>query len=127
MSRKFLFTISNATKNPMEVIGIYKIVSNMKAFEDDAEIVIFLLGEGVQLAKKGVSAKINMEMEGKPVNIGELQELVVEIGVKFYVCSAFMPGFGVSKDDLLEGFEEKSSAYLGEMLLDGYVPFSLSI
>jgi predicted peroxiredoxin len=127
MSRKFLFTISNATKNPMEVIGIYKIVSNMKAFEDDAEIVIFLLGEGVQLAKKGVAETINMEMEGKPVNIGELQEMVIELGVKFYVCSAFMPGFGVSADSLIEGFEEKSSAYLGEMLLDGYIPFSLSI
>ena len=127
MSRKFLFTISNATKNPMEVIGIYKIVSNMKAFEDDAEIVVFLLGEGVQLAKKGVAETINMQMEGKPVNIGELQEMVVELGVQFYVCSAFMPGFGVTKEDLIEGFEEKSSAYLGEMLLDGYVPFSLSI
>jgi predicted peroxiredoxin len=127
MSQKYLFTISNATKNPMEVIGIYKIVSNMKAFEEDAEIVIFLLGEGVQLAKKGISETINMEMEGKPVNIGELQEMVVELGVQFYVCSAFMPGFGVSADNLIEGFEEKSSAYLGEMLLDGYVPFSLSI
>jgi predicted peroxiredoxin len=99
----------------------------MKAFEDSIEVVIFLLGEGVQLAKKGVAETISMEMEGTQVNVGELLELVVELDVKFYVCHAFMPGFGVTADDLIEGAEPKSSAYLGELLLDGYVPFSLSI
>lgn len=127
MGKKYLFTISHAMTNPMEAIGIFKIVSNMKAFEDSIEVVIFLLGEGVQLAKKGVAETISMEMEGKQVNVGELLELVVELDVKFYVCHAFMPGFGVTAEDLIEGAEPKSSAYLGELLLDGYVPFSLSI
>ncbi len=127
MKKKYLFTISHATTNPMEVIGIFKIASNMMAFDDSIDIVIFLLGEGVQLAKKGVAGKISMEMEGKPVNVGELMEMVLELGVTFYVCHAFMPGFGVEKEDLIEGTEPKSSAYLGELLLDGYVPFSLSM
>jgi len=127
MAKKFLFTISHSTSSPMEAIGILKIASNMKAYEDDAQIVVFLLGEGVQLAKKGLAATISMELEGTTANVGELIEMAVETGVKFYVCHAFMPGFGVSHDELIEGSEAKSSSYLGELLLEGYTPFSLSI
>jgi len=127
MAKKFLFTISHSTSSPMEAIGILKIASNMKAFEDDAEIVVFLLGEGVQLAKKGVASTISMELEGTTANVGELIEMAIETGVKFYVCHAFMPGFGVSHEDLIEGSAAKSSSFLGELLLEGYTPFSLSI
>jgi predicted peroxiredoxin len=127
MSKKFLFTISHSTSSPMEAIGILKIASNMKAFEEDAEIVVFLLGEGVQLAKKEVADSISMELEGTMANVGELIGMAVDIGVKFCVCHAFMPGFGVAPGDLIKGAEVQSSAYLGELLLDGYVPFSLSI
>jgi len=127
MAKKYLFTISNATSRPLEAIGILKIASNMKVFDDEAQIVIFLLGEGVQLAKKGVGDKISMELEGSQVNVGELVEMAIETGIKFHVCHAFMPGFGVEHQDLIPGAEPKGSAYLGELLLDGYVPFSLSI
>ena len=126
MSKKFLFTISHSTSSPMEAIAILKIASNMKAFEDDAEIVIFLLGEGVQLAKKSVAGSISMELEGATANVGEMLEMAVEIGIKVYVCHGFMPGFGVAPADLMEGTVAKSSANLGELLLEGYVPFSLS-
>ena len=125
--RKYVFTISHATTNPMEVIGIFKIASNMKAFDDSIDVAIFLIGEGVQLAKEGFAKTISMEMEGKPVNVGEMLEMLLELDVKFYVCHAFMPGFGVTKEGLIEGAEPKSSAYLGELLLDGYIPFSLAM
>ena len=75
MAKKFLFTISHATSSPLEAIGILKIASNMKAFDDDAEIAIFLLGEGAQLAKKGVAATISMELEGTTANVGEMLEM----------------------------------------------------
>jgi len=127
MAQKFLFTISHATSRPMEPVGILKIASNMKVFDDDARIVIFLLGEGVQLAKKGVAGTITMQLEGTTVNVGELLELAIETGIKLYVCHAFMPAFDVGHDELIAGAEAKSSAFLGELLLDGYVPFSLSI
>ena len=126
-TKKFLFTLSHATTNPMEVIGFMKIASNIKAFDDTAEVAFFLIGEGVQLAKKGVAKSISMEMEGKQVNVGELLELLVEFGVKFYVCHAFMPGFGVTKEDLIENAEVKSSSYLGELLLAGFIPFTVSM
>jgi predicted peroxiredoxin len=126
-TKKFLFTLSHATTNPMEVIGFMKIASNIKAFDDTAEVVFFLIGEGVQLAKKGVAQTISMEMEGKQVNVGELLDLLIEFDVKFYVCHAFMPGFGVTKEDLIEKAEVKSSSYLGELLLAGYIPFSITM
>lgn len=125
--KKFLFTLSHATSNPMEVIGILKIASNMKAFDDTVEVAIFLLGEGVALAKKGVAKTISMEMEGNQVNVGELLDVIKEFDVKFYVCHAFMPHFGVAKEDLIENAEVRSSSYLGELLLAGYTPFSLTM
>jgi len=125
--KKFVFTLSHTTTNPIEVLGIMKIASNIKAFSDDAEIAIFLIGEGVQLAKKGVVENISMEFEGKQVNFGEMLEMLVDFGVKFYVCHAFMPGHGVTQENMIKGAEIKSSSYLGELLLQGYIPFSLSI
>jgi len=125
--KKFVFTLSHATTNPIELLGIMKIASNMKAFSDEAEIVIFLIGEGVQLARKGVVENISIEFEGKQVNFGEMLELLIDFGVKFYVCHAFMPGYGLTQENMIEGAEIKASSYLGELLLQGYVPFSLSI
>ena len=80
-----------------------------------------------ELAKKGVGKTITMELEGNLVNVGELLEVMGELEVKFYVCHAFMPGFGVTKEDLIENAEVKSSSYLGELLLHGYIPFSLAM
>jgi len=125
MAKKFLFTISHATSSPLEAIGILKIASNMKAFEDDAEIAIFLLGEGAQLAKKGVAKTISMELEGATANVGEMLEMAIEIGIKVSVCHAFMPG--AKQEDLLEGIQIQASSNIGELMLDGYVPFSISI
>jgi predicted peroxiredoxin len=126
-SKKFLFVLSHATSNPMEVIVMLKIISNMKAFDDDAEIAVFLVGEGVQLAKKGVGKTITMELEGNLVNVGELLDMMPEFNVKFYVCHAFMPLFSVAKEELIEGAEMKGSSYLGELLLAGYTPFPMAM
>jgi len=125
MTKKYLFTISHATSSPLESIGILKIASNMKAFEEDAEIVVFFLGEGVELARKGVASTISMQLEGATANVGEMLEMAIDIGIKFYVCHAFMPG--VEQEDLIAGVGIQSSSNLGQLLLDGYVPFSISI
>ena len=69
---------------------------------------MFLLGEGAQLAKKGVAGTISMELEGATANVGELIEMAVEIGIKFSVCHAFMPG--AKKEDLLEGVRDPGPA-----------------
>jgi predicted peroxiredoxin len=126
-NKKYLFVLTHATTKPIEVMVFLKIISNMKAFDDSIDIVVFLVDEGVQLARKGVAESISLEFEGKKVNLGEMMEMVNEFDVKFYVCQAFMPGFKMTKEDLIANAEEKSSSYLGELLLNGYIPFSLSI
>ena len=125
--KKYLFVLTHATTKPIEVLVFFKIASNMKAFDDSIDIVFFLIDEGVQLARKGVAESISLEFEGKKVNLGEMMEMLSEFDVKFYVCQAFMPGFKMTKEDLIENAEERSSAYLGELLLNGYIPFSLNI
>lgn len=126
-NKKYLFVLTHATTRPVEVLVYFKIASNMKAFDDSIDITFFLVDEGVQLARKGVAEGITLEFEGKKVNLGEMLEMLSEFGVKFYVCQAFLPGFKMTKEDLIENAEERSSAYLGELLLNGYIPFSLNI
>jgi hypothetical protein len=38
-----------------------------------------------------------------------------------------MPLHGVEKENLIGNAEVKSSSYLGELLLAGYIPFSLTM
>ena len=126
--KKWIFLLSHATESPLEAIVLMKVAINMKAFDDEAEIDFFLMGEGVQLAKKGMADTISMELEGQKVVVGEmLKTLIDDFGVKFYVCHAFMPSYGMTKDDLIENVEVKSSSYLGELFLDGRTPFSVNI
>ncbi|MBS1126322.1 MAG: hypothetical protein H6Q93_311 [Nitrospirae bacterium] len=66
-TKKFLFTLSHSSSNPVEVVVYMKIASNIKAFDDSAEVVFFLVGEGVELAKKGVAETMSLELEGKQV------------------------------------------------------------
>jgi predicted peroxiredoxin len=126
--KKWIFLLSHATESPLEAIVLMKVAINMKAFDDEAEIDFFLMGEGVQLAKKEMADTISMELEGQKVVVGEmLKTLIEDFGVKFYVCHAFMPSYGMTKDDLIDNVEVKSSSYLGELFLDGRTPFSVNI
>ncbi|MDA8239659.1 MAG: DsrE family protein [Nitrospiraceae bacterium] len=126
--KKYIFILSHATERPLEVIVQMKIATNMKAFEDEAEIDFFLMGEGVQLAKKGIAETISAELEGQKVVVGDmLKTLSEDFNVKFFVCHAFMPSYGMTKDDLIENAELKSSSYLGELLLDGRIPLSVTL
>lgn len=126
--KKFVFVLSHATEKPVEVIVMMKTATNMKAFDDEIELDFFLMGEGIQLAKKGVAETISMELEGQKVVVSEmLNTLTQDFNVKFFVCHAFMPLYGMSKDDLIESAELKSSSYLGELMLDGRVPFHVTL
>lgn len=128
VGKKFIFVLSHAAEKPAEVIVMMKIATNMKAFDDEIELDFFLMGEGVRLAKKGIAETISMEMEGQKVVVSEmLNTLTQDFNVKFFVCHAFMPLYGMSKDDLIESAELKSSSYLGELMLDGRVPFQVSV
>ncbi len=126
--KKYIFVLSHSTSNPIEAIGLMKIAMNMKAFDDSIELDFFLIGEGVQLAKKGVADTISMEMEGQKVVVGEmLNTLIEDFNIRFFVCHAFMSAFSISKDDLIRNAEVKASSYLGELMLDGRIPFQLNL
>ncbi|MDA8082650.1 MAG: DsrE family protein [Nitrospiraceae bacterium] len=126
--KKYIFVLSHSESKPIEAIGLMKIAMNMKAFDDSIDLDFFLIGEGVQLAKKGVADTISMEMEGQKVVVGEmLNTLVEDFNVKFYVCHAFLSAFSISKDDLIKNAEVKASSYLGELMLEGRVPFQLNL
>ena len=126
--KKYILILSHAAANPLEAIVMMKVATNMKAFDDEIELDVFLVGEGVLLAKKGLADTLSRELEGQTVQVGELLKTLIEdFGAKLYVCHAFLPEYGMAKEDLIEGAELKSSSYLGEMLLDGRIPLQISL
>jgi len=126
--KKYIFVLSHSASKPIEAIGLMKIAMNMKAFDDSIDLDFFLIGEGVQLAKKGIAETISMEMEGQKVVVGDmLKTLIEDFNVKFFVCHAFLSAFSISKDDLIKNAEVKASSYLGELMLEGRVPFQLNL
>lgn len=125
VGKKFLLTICHAASSPLEAVAVLKVASNLKAFDDEADVRVFLLGEGVELVRKGVAAGISLEFEGHTTNLGELLALAVEIGIRFHVCRAFM--HGATQESLVEGADIQSSANIAELLLEGYVPFSVNL
>ena len=119
--KKFIFVLSHATEKPVEVIVMMKTATNMKAFDDEIELDFFLMGEGIQLAKKGVAETIFMELEGQKVVVSEmLNTLTQDFNVKFFVCHAFMPLYGMSKDDLIENSELNPSSAVQKLKTNEY-------
>lgn len=125
--RKFVFILSTPVKKPVEAVGLMRVAANMKAFDSDVIVDFFLIDEGVLIAKKGVAETITVELEGQKTSIGELMDILREFDVKFYVCHAFMPSFGVKEDELIGNAEIKASAFLGELLMDGRIPLSINL
>lgn len=126
-NKKFVFILSSPLKKPVEAVGLMRVASNMKAFDSDVVIDFFLIDEGVLLAKKGVAETIIVELEGQKSSVGELMDILREFDVKFFVCHAFMPVFGVKESELIDSAEIKSSSYLGELLLEGRIPLSINL
>jgi len=127
-NKKFIFILSRASKNPIEAVGLMRIAANMKTFDESCEIDFFLIDEAVLIAKKGFAETITVQIEEQTISLGELlNTLIGDFKVKFYVCPMFMPAFGVKKEDLIENAEIKPSSHLGELLLEGRIPFSLSL
>ena len=124
--KKFVFIITHSYDRPDLVAGAMQLATNMKAF--DAELDFFLMDQGVLLAKKGFAETLTWQKKDEFSPVHELMKTLIEdFGVKFYICHAFMPAYGMTKDNLIENTEVRSSSYLGELFLDGRTPFSLNI
>jgi predicted peroxiredoxin len=98
MEKKFVMIITHATDNSLRASSALTVANAIKTL--DSDLVVFLMNEGVLLAKKGVAEKINHP------NFSPAKELLTKLqeeGVNFYLCGNCARAFQVEEKDLIEG------------------------
>lgn len=116
--KKFVFIITHSHSRPDLAAGAMQLATNMKAF--DADLVFFLMDEGVLLAKKGFAdtlADLQKKDEFSPVN-QLVKTLAEDFAVKFYICASCVKSHGLEKGELIPNAEVRPGSFLGEMLME---------
>ena len=94
-----------------------QLATNMKAF--DTELDVFLMDEGVLLAKKGFAETLTWQKKDQFSPLHQLiKTLVDDFGVKFYICASCVKHYELDKEELITNAEVKPGSFLGEMLLE---------
>lgn len=115
--KKFVFIITQSYERPDIAAGAMQLATNMKAF--DSELDIFLMDEGVLLAKKGFAETLTWQKKDEFSPVHELMKTLIEdFGVKFYICASCVKHYGLDKAELVKNAEIKPGSFLGEMLLE---------
>ncbi len=115
--KKFVLIITHSQDRPVLVSSALKLAVNMRAM--DQKVDLYLIEQGVQLAKKGYAETIQWERKDRFSSISELIDtLSSDLGVKFYACEACSHYYGVDKEMLIDNAEIKTGAFLAELLVD---------
>ena len=115
--KKFIFIITHSYDRPDLAAGAMQLATNMKAF--DTELDVFLMDEGVLLAKKGFAATLTWQKKDEFSPLPELiKTLAEDFGVKFYICASCVKHYELDKAELITNAEVKPGSFLGEMLLE---------
>ena len=82
----------------------------------DAEVLVFLTMEAVQLARKGIAENLVALQGGKTV-LQFIREAKM-VGVQLHMCQPAMPGYEIQAEDLIGEIDHISSGgVLADMLL----------
>jgi predicted peroxiredoxin len=115
--KKFVFIITHSYDRPDLAAGAMQLATNMKAF--DTELDVFLMDEGVLLAKKGFAETLTWQKRDEFSPLPELiKTLIEDFGVKFYICASCVKHYDLDKAELVTNAEVKPGSFLGEMLLE---------
>jgi len=116
MTDKVLITLSCGTDNPNRATRA--LFFAMVAKKEGKQAAVFLLDEGVYLAKKGVVDKIQAATGDKADDhLSYLQEF----GVPIYVCTPCAVARGIAETDLIEGARMATGAAMIAMACDSTV------
>ena len=80
------------------------------ALAQDYNVTVYLMFDGVELAKKGVIDTIKME-EGEP-DLPQLFKNAIELGADIYLCGPCCNKRGITDNDIVEGTKIGGAANL---------------
>jgi predicted peroxiredoxin len=115
--KKFVFIITSSFDRPDLAAGALQLAANMKAF--DVVLDVFLMDNGVLLAKKGFAETIEWQKKDEFSPLSALiKTLSEDFGVKFYICASCVKHYGLDKAELITGAEVRPGSFLGEMPME---------
>ncbi len=116
-NNKFVIILTHSHDRPVLVSSALKLAVNMRAM--DKEVDLYLIEQGVLLAKKGYAETIVWDQKDKFSSIHELIDtLATDFGVKFYCCEACSHYYELDNTKLVDNAEIKTGAFLAELLAD---------
>jgi predicted peroxiredoxin len=115
-----LVIISTHFKENLEKATLPWVVGNA-ALAEDKEVVVFLQGPSVEMAKQG--AITGLQFEPFPA-LDELIGIYVENGGKIMLCGPCMKAHSVATEELIEGSEAAGAATLVELSVESAATFT---
>lgn len=98
MQRKFLLLVTHAHDDPDRANIAWAMAASL--VNEDADLAMAFMLEGVLFAKKGVAESI----AGRNITpVSELLPVIREARVPFFACVPCMKTHGVAEEDLIEG------------------------
>jgi predicted peroxiredoxin len=91
------------------------LVLAQNAYMMDIKPIVYYLGQGLKILKKGEAEKIKL---GTFPSVKEMIMKTIDMGIQIYVCEASKQMFGWNKVDLISGVKIVGAATLNDLALD---------
>ena len=107
MAKKVLLVITHSTDDPDRANAAVALAAAL--LNEGADLALFLIFEGVLLARRGVAETIRGRNFAP---VAELFPMVLEAGIPIYACGACVKTHGMAARDMLPGVTVVQAATL---------------
>jgi len=113
MAKKVLVVVTHATDDPDRCNGAMAVAASL--LNEGADLALFLIFEGVLLAKKGVAETIHGRNFAP---VAELFPGILEAEIPIYACGACVKTYGISPEEMIPGVTVAHAPTLAAEILE---------
>jgi predicted peroxiredoxin len=100
MKKKVLLVITHSTDDPDRANAAIALAASL--INEDADLALFFIFEGVKMVRKGVAGTI----EGRNLTpVRELFPMILEAGLPMYACSACLKTHEIPEAEMVAGVQ----------------------
>ena len=111
--KKILYVQTSGVDTPKRLYSPFVLGMTAKAMDIDA--IIYFLGSGITVVKKGEAEKVK---EGNFPTVKEIMDQAAAAGVEFLVCEQSTQLLNMDRGDFVEGAKVVGAATLNDLVLD---------
>ncbi len=111
--KKIMYVQTSGVNTPERLYSPFVLAQTAKAM--DIEPIIYFLGMGLTVIKKGEAEKIQL---GSFPSLKEVMDQTAKMGVKFYVCEQSTQLLNMERGDFIEEAKIVGAATLNDLVLE---------